>query len=309
MNKSLGIISVHTLTIDVDGNYIDSVTKENKNDIAKKYSLMKFGSAKEIDFAANEIYQKFLDIFSDLEPYFLGAKQNNEYITIAAPGYRNVESASNSVIDKAIKKINVFLSLKNLPTIIVVKLARLESNKANYATLSAEERHSLPPTTDQILPGHEFFQFPIHFIFGDDIKITGATAKGAQKATENFGGLSFSEIYWVSLDPELTSRFPGVEDKINQTQVKNELNQDIEYILNQDEFQPVQRLIRLVLNEKNRQDLPEFLKKISDNSLTKLYISSHNNDYPKNELYKESVFILNKEMLIRNLTSPEGYLQ
>ncbi|HCQ31838.1 TPA: hypothetical protein DIU27_05710 [Candidatus Collierbacteria bacterium] len=308
MNNSLGIFSVHTLSIDSDGNYVDSKTGENKNAIAKTYSLMKFGSAADIDFAANEIYQKFMIDFPEFESFFQERRNRNEFIAVTAPGFRNVESASNLLIDKAIKKINVFLSHKNLPTIIVMKLPRLESNKANYATLSSEERHSLPPTTDQILPGQEFFRFPIHFIFGDDIKITGATAKGAKIATEKHNALSFSEIYWVSLDPELTARFPGVEDKINQAQVKNELNQDIEYILEQDAFQPVQRLIRLILNETNRSVLTTFLKTVPDNSLSKLYISAHNNDYPKNDLYKESVVILNNEMKIRNLVNTEGLL-
>ena len=110
------------------------------------------------------------------------------------------------------------------------------------------------------------------------------------------------------MDPELTARFPGVEDKINQAQVKNELNQDIEYILEQDAFQPVQRLIRLILNETNRSVLTTFLKTVPDNSLSKLYISAHNNDYPKNDLYKESVVILNNEMKIRNLVNTEGLL-
>ena len=309
MNKGLGRLSVHNLTIDNDGNYIDSTTGAIKNDVAKKYSLMKFGSIKEIDEAAEEIYQKFLLNLTEYEPFFQKVKQGGQFIAIAAPGYRNVESSSNTIIDKAVKKINVVLSLKNLPTIIVVKLPRLESNKANYATLSADERNSLPPTTDQILPGNEFFQFPIHFIFGDDVKITGATARGAEKAVEKYGGLSFSEIYWISIDHELTSKFPGIEDKINLHQVKIELNNDIEYILNQPNFQPVQRLIRLILSEKTRASLPTFLKKkVTDNCLTKLYISAHNNDYSKNELYQESVEILNKEMANRRLVTTEGFL-
>ena len=309
MINGIGILSGHDLTIDNDGSYIDRISGENKNEVVKKYSLMKFGSVKEIEEAAEEIYRKFIDNFDKYEQFFEDVKRLNQFIVIAAPGYRNVESASNSIIDKAIKKINIVLSLKDLPTIIVIKLPRLESNKANYATLSAVERSSLPPTTDQIMPGREFFQFPIHFIFGDDVKITGATAKGAQTATEKFGGLSFSEIYWVSLDPELTAKYPGVEDKINQFQVKNTLDENIEYILGQDNFQPVQRLIRLVLNEKNREALPEFVKnKVSDSTLKKLFVSAHNNDYPKNELYSESVKILNQEMFRRNLTSPDGSL-
>ncbi len=310
MNNGIGILSVHDLTIDNNGNYVDLKTGENKNDIAKKYSFMKFGSVNEIDEAAEEIYQKILNNFDKYEPFFQKIKQANQYVVIAAPGYRNVESASNSLIEKAIKKLNIVLSLKNLPTIIIIKLPRLESNKANYAALTAEERQLISATKHQIVPGKEFFQFPIHFIFGDDVKITGATAQRAQTAVEKSGSKSFSEIYWISLDPELTSKFPEIEDKINQYQVKIELNEDIEYILNQEGFQPVQRLIRLVLCEQTRNSLSDFLKnKVSNNSLKKLYIAAHNNDYPKNVKYEASVTILNQEMIERNLVTPEGYLR
>ncbi len=305
MTKGFGVSSVHTLSVNKDGDYIDLYTGENMNIIAKKYSLMKFGSVAEINEASDEIYRQFVKNIEEYLPFLEEVKKKGEYIAIAAPGYRNVESASNAIIDKAIKRINIVLSMRELPTIIVVKLPRLESNKANYATLSSDERHSLPPSTDQIMPGREFFQFPIHFIFGDDIKITGATANGAKKATEHFGGKSFSEMYWVALDPMLTSKYPGIEDKINQAHIKDELNEDIKYILDQNDFQPVQRLIRLILNEKNRPRLASFLEKVPDSSLSKLFISAHNNDYPKNILYSESVSILNGEMKVRGLMSEE----
>lgn len=59
---------------------------------------------------------------------------------MVSPGSRNVESAQNFIFEIAIKQINIWLALKNLPTIILTKLTRFSSGTANYAELSAAKR-------------------------------------------------------------------------------------------------------------------------------------------------------------------------
>lgn len=267
------------------------------SDIAKKYSLMKYGSAKEIKEASVEIANKFIALISDQQSswyqLFDAAKKNGEHVIACAPGFRNVESASNSLIEKAIKMINLKLAEMNLPTIIVIKLTRLESNRQNYATLSKEERSSLPTTTDHIVPGKELFQHRVNLIFGDDIKITGATAEGTKNKSLSASALSFSEMYWVTIAPEAIEMMPKIEDFINKQAISLKLDETIEYILNQEDFVPVQRLLRLILSTNNRNELSEFINsKVTDNSLLKLWIGALNNEYHNDPQYSPSVEIM-----------------
>lgn len=289
---------VHEISVDGRGKFVYCGSNLVADKIAADYSLMKFGSVKHINQAAKEMAECLIREFKNQDSMWHKlveqAKQKREYLVAAAPGFRNVESASNVVLEKALRRVNRYLALNNLSTFVVIKLPRLESNKANYATLSAKKRSRLPPSTDHILPGKELFAYGVHFLFGDDVKITGATAKGVEQACLSNGAASFSEIYWLKVDENVAARNPEVEDELNQYKVRPLLDETTAYILRQRGFRPVQRLLRLILSPQNRADLEAFLNQIPRSNLLKLHSGALNNSYLENPLYADSVWILDK---------------
>jgi hypothetical protein len=311
-NRRENKISAYNATIDGQGNLVDMETGENLNWLGKKYSLMKFGSVNEIQEFAGIIADKFIQDLSEegsaLNEFFNNVKNRAEYVMLVAPGFRNVESSSNYLFEEVVSQINIELALRDLPTVILAKLSRLESNTANYATLSEEERKSRPDSTKTLLPGPELYRHPIHLIFADDIRITGATAdRVKESATEN-GALSYSSIYALSIDPVLAAIDPSVEDYLNKFAVTDRLDEAVEYILNQDGFRPVQRLIRLILGPSNREGLGRFLENIRDESLIRLYVGSLCNDYMKSDKYKQSIEIIQTVMRAKGLVDDNGRL-
>ncbi|MFC1609144.1 phosphoribosyltransferase family protein [Patescibacteria group bacterium] len=304
----------YNVTVDDDGNIIDIATGENLNSIGEKYSLMKFGGRNEIEFFGKGIAKKFIerlnDSGDDLLEFFQGAKERGENIMFVSPGSRNVESSQNFIYEVAIKHINVYLALNGLPTIILTKLSRLGSNVANYATLPMEERMKRPSKTKTILPGDNYFQNPTHIVFGDDTRITGSTADRVELHCLTQGAKSFLSMYCVLVDPKITAICPDIESYINDFLIKGGLDEHVAYILSHQEFTPVQRMVRLILSEDNRDSLEAFLKEqVCDKSITKLYLAALGNDYLNDERYAPSIPVIRQVLQDKELVDQHGMLK
>ncbi|HLD81978.1 MAG TPA: phosphoribosyltransferase family protein, partial [Patescibacteria group bacterium] len=169
----------------------------------------------------------------------------------------------------------------------------LGSNIANYAILTADDRMTKPGNTSTKIPGHEFFKDPIHVIFGDDVRITGTTANRVERICLENGALSFRAMYNLFVDPAIARTNPQIENALNMYRVKGELDHDIAYIMNQQGFVPVQRLIRLVLARQNRKELKRFaFEYVSESSIRTLYEYAMSNDYMQDPQYAESLTML-----------------
>ncbi len=306
------VISAHKLDYR-EGHYFDLITGENKDHVAAEYSRMKFGSVVDTLSLARDLADAYIAKLNEpgnqLVDLFKQISRQGENIVIFAPAFRNVGSASNRLIDVAAKLINIELASRGLPTIIVVKLPRMRSAPSNYATLSADERKQVCTGPNIIGPGEELFRVRTHAIFGDDVKITGSTANDAREKSLSAGAQSFSEIYALTINPDTALMIPEIEDALNQFQVKGLLDEEISSILNQPGFQPVQRLLRLMLKKENLSRLPHFLadpKLTPDGALVKLYLSSLSNDYTKDNRYSPSVEILIEATKIRGLIDSFG---
>lgn len=293
--------------------YVDMSTSHERNEIVSRYSLMKFGDPEQIQFFADLIAQKFIEEFdresSELRQIFDSARDNHEHVVLFVPGSRNVPSASNFVLFQAIEQINIMLALQDLPTVICTHLPRLASNTANYAQLSQKERNGRPISTKTLLPGNEMYQHSIHVLFGDDVRITGATADRVRRDVMAKGALSFRELYAILIDPVVAASKPEIENALNTREVSGDLSTKVATILNHPAFQPVQRMVRLVLSESNRDQLAAFLHRyISNEALIKLYIATTGNDYLKNEKYRASGEILRTVLFERGLVTASGLL-
>lgn len=289
--------SCYTVSFTSDGHLIDAVTGKDLDKVGHAYSLMKFGSAIDIQFFADRYFELFTNLFNDekssLRITFERAKKNHEYVAHLESGARNVEHSGFLIFDEAMRKINVFLALNSYPTIIRIRPHRLQVAPGNYASMTQAERANLAPATDHILPGKETYVHPIHIIFSDDVRITGATADKVEAETLSRGALSYQDFYLMSVIPEQALHQPELESKLNYLAFTGHLDDTMRGILIQSGFRPVQRLLRVLLNESNRSGLRAFLSSgIPSENIKRLYIAALNNDYLSDPTSCDSVIIL-----------------
>ena len=307
-------LTLHNATIDESDNFRSMENGEDLNEIAERYSRMKFGDVEEIRFFGKELAQKIITrIKTDLSfaEMFRSAKEKGEYIYAIAPGSRNVQSSSNYLLEDVIERVNAYLTMEGLPTIIIKNVTRLGSTNVNYAELSAEERAGIESrTTEPLIPVAELQEFPIHVLFIDDIEITGTTLEKTRRECTQAGALSFHSIFGMKINPVVAHERPEIEDLCNKVVIKGDLNEDVLRIINHEDFRPVQRLIRIVLDPEKTGELRDFLKSTEEKGLIKLYRSALSNDYLwiRDGFYRASLEILIEEMKDRSLINEEGLL-
>ncbi len=312
INKRRNRTTVFEVTFEND-HLVDMNTGENLDYVGEAYSLMKFGSVKEINFFADIIAAQFVDRLDDPEDNLLESikkiQESGEFLLHMVAGSRNVESAAEFVYEKAVVMMNTELALRGLPTMISVTPTRLQAITGEYASMQAADRQNLPKATDHILPGTELYQMGAHLIYGDDVRITGTTADGVERSAIAHGVNSYSDMYAVVVDPKIAAIMPETESRLNKMAVKGGLDNSIKYILNQPEFRPVQRLLRVLFDEKNFSDFDKFMsEEIESGSLVKLYIAALANDFLKDQKYRPSILALRDVLIKKGLVTENGRL-
>ena len=267
--------------------------------LAEIYSRAKHGSINDIKKLASDIYNLFVYQFeiknNSLYDLFQNVNIDDDILVLLVPGSRNIESASNIIFDIALPKINVFLAKNNYPTIINVKLPRLDQPVENYASLSQEEREEISKVRDHILPDKNFYKNRnIHLFFGDDVLITGATADKVISSAIINNAKSYHAIYSVVIDPVIVGNFPEVENVLNTACLKGDLSDEFISSISGDGFIPVMKTFNVLLNENNINELKSKINTIPINNVEVLYVYAMSNGYNSKLNYKESLGIIEK---------------
>ncbi|MEY3442470.1 MAG: hypothetical protein RLZZ519_751 [Bacteroidota bacterium] len=282
------------------------------------YSRFKFGDVDAIVALAKALTEKMLDALEaggSLREMFELAKIRGEFVSLTAPGVRNVVSASNFLMREVGLRVNVWLTENGLPTMIVRTLGRLSSGRANYAELTAKERGLREKTTQTIIPQSEYEAFPSHVIFLDDIEVTGNTANRAKERSLSAGARSFHSLFVFRVDPELARQDAGIEHRMNHFEVSRQLDASAGNLLRHTDYQPVQRMLRLLLQPDNRGLLPGFLQAyVADHVLMRLYLGAMGNDYlwihaahpGERGDYGRSLDLMKQELKSRGLLDSRG---
>jgi len=305
-------ISSYFLTIDKNSNFIDK-NDTNKTLLAEQYSLAKYGSYKDIEYFAKNIAKTVISEIikpnSELRNIFEVAKANNEYVVLMTPGFRNVKASANIMFEIALPLINIQLSLLKLPVIANVKLPRLASPSENYASLSEEERKAMGEITDHILPDTNFYQAKgVHILYGDDILITGSSSDKARNDALSKGAKSFTSIYAIIMDKNISKNNPAIEEKLNRSAIIGILDNRAKEIFTQKDFIPVLRSLRLLLNKDNLSNLEDFINFIPINNILKIYIAYLNNESLENHKYKSSIEIITNYLIVNKQIHRDGNL-
>ena len=302
------------LTINSENNFINMKNYDDMSLLTEQYSLAKYGSIKDINIFAymiiKNVFQEIDNPQSEFRKILEIAKQKNDYIVLMTPGYRNVKSSANIMFDIALPHINTKLAIMNFPIIAKLKLPRLASPCEKYASLTTKERKIIGLTTDHILPDYDFYKNNnIHVVYGDDILITGSSSNKAKLDALSKGAKSFTSIYSVIIDKEVALHNPSIEEQLNKSKVTEKLDNTAKEIFIQDDFIPVLRSLRLILNESNLPDLKQFLDEIPNHNLLKIYISYMTNESLENEKYIKSLEIIKKYLILNNEIKPCGNLK
>jgi PRTase ComF-like len=315
-----GKVVAYHLCEDKSGQFECAETGRSLQEEVARYSRFKFGDVPALNALVNALTQAMianLEAEGRLRTVFERASRQGEFISLTAPGVRNVISASNQLAREVGLRVNAWLSHQGLPTMVIRTLGRLSSGRANYAELSAKQRASREKTTQTIIPRSEYQTFPSHVIFLDDVEVSGQTSNRARQKTLKAGALSFHGVFAFKVDPLQAMRDAGIEHRMNQFEITGKLDATLANVLNHPDYQPVQRMLRLLLHPSNTGDLPAFLQdQVSDRILTRLYLGAMANDYAwihadapgqKGE-YAPSLQAMQQQMQLRGLILADGRL-
>jgi hypothetical protein len=300
---------IHSLFLNNEDFIYDS--GENAISFTKMYSQAKYGSYKDIEYFANILYEYMVVELQNKDSqwniFFENVKKSNDKIVLLTTGWRSAPSTANILFEIFSKKLNVWLSLKNYPTLINVKLPRLALPCENYASLSEIERISISKNRDHIIPESNFFSSNnVHIIFGDDIFITGSTADKLQLECIQNGAKSFRSLYLAVLNPLDSYLDPSLEEYLNKKFITGDLNDDVANLLNYDYFTPILRTLRLIFDQKNFIQLSNFLPKVKSTVWLNIYISALNNDFHLEENCNPSIELLKKYLIVKKILNVEG---
>jgi predicted amidophosphoribosyltransferase len=303
------------------GKFYCAETDVDLNETIQTYSRFKFGDVEAIHYLSDKLARVIIQSIktnTSLRLVFERAKERKEYINLVAPGIRNVVSASNFLMREVGLRANSWLSNQGLPTMSIRTLGRLGSGRDNYADLSAEERLKREKHTQTIIPRSEYEEFPTHVIFLDDVEVSGQTEKRAKYNTLSAGALSFHSVFVFQIDPILAMQDASIESRMNQFSVKGGLDETVASILSHPDYQPVQRMLRLLLHPRNTRNLRRFVEEnLSDLILKRIYMGAMSNDYlwiasdasDAPGKYSPSLEILRLVLLQRGLLELDGILK
>ncbi|MCA2018630.1 phosphoribosyltransferase family protein [Vibrio tritonius] len=303
-NKKFNTITSVNISHDSNGfHYMKD--KGDANDFAQTYSRAKHGSMKDIIALSEMVVSTFIAQFDDTQSsiyqLFQGLEIDSDTLVLLVPGSRNIESSSNVIFDIALRKINVFLSRSHYPTIVNVKLPRLDPPVENYAALSQEEREEISKVRDHILPGEEFYKNRnIHLFFGDDVLITGATADKVVSSALQQGAKSFHSIYAAVVDPVLVDRMPEIESVLNTSCLKGGICQTFIDSVCNEQLIPVMKTYNILLDPSNYGELTKKIAYIPTKVLETLYVYAMNNGYYNQSKYKGSLLYLEKYLSLKD---------
>lgn len=296
-----------------NGQFLDLKTLESADFIADRYSLAKNGSIEDIHFfakiIAQEINKEIDDTNSSWFKMFEDAKLHDDTVVLMTPGLRNVPSSANIMFEIALTYINVKLATMGYPTIVNVKLPRIAAPCENYGSLSTEERKQISIIQDHVIPDKNFYKWSgVHVIFGDDILVTGLTADKVFFESMQNGAKSFRSFYPVVIDPVVAFENPSIEEKLNLVKFTGKLDDIAFYIFSNPNYIPILRSLRFIFNEQNYSSMPEFLKRIPNSNLLKIYLAALSNGFMLHEKYKNSLELVKHHLIASNNLDKNGFI-
>lgn len=277
----------HIVKREVSENSLDFSTLHFGFD-PSSYSKFKFGDKDAARVFGYELARNFIQSSAWKE-----IKETHKNFVILSSPYCFIPTATFSIVNYFLQFINQHLVEIGYPVAEKEKIHRTITYKEDYGELSAEKRLALIQN-DGFHIDTEFIKGKF-LIFIDDIKITGSHEKVIERmiAEHNIENdhafLYFAKLADSTIDPR-------VENYLNYFYVKNLL--DLDKIIKNKTFLANTRVIKYVLNYKDKSEFKTFANYQAKKILSTFYHLAIGNSYHLIPEYQENLSYI-KELLIK----------
>lgn len=246
---------------------------------ANEYSWFKFGDKKYAEKFAAELFDGFIEKYSDL---LLSKK---EIIILPSP-YLSIPTASNFLCFYFKKFLNSFLFSNNKNASVESKIFRNQTYVTDYGNLNFDERVKLI-ANDTYYIDRNFINDKL-CIFVDDIKITGSHEHTVNKILDQYNVKGdFVFVYFAELvNKEI---HPKIENHYNYFAVKSV--EDIVDVVNRTNFQYNTRVIKFILN-LDEAKFGYLINNISIDKRNELFHLAISNNYHQIIEYQDNIEII-----------------
>ncbi len=233
------------------------------------YSKFKFGDKD----AAREFGYKLANGFMKSSAFGAALTSKKQLVVISSP-YCFIPTATFAMKNYFVQYINQKLAERGFPVVQETRIYRTTTYKEDYGELSAKERMKLI--------SNDSFEIDLGFIQDkflillDDIKITGSHERVVEKMMQQYdisndhAFVYFAELMDSTIDPK-------IENYLNYYYVKNLL--DLDKIIKNKNFLFNTRVVKYILNYKDKVEFDNFINYQAKRTLASLYHLALGNSY------------------------------
>lgn len=251
----------------------------------EKYSKFKYGDdviAKEF---GNTLAKGFIENYLAKNPIL-------EQIVVISSPYAFIPTATFSMKNYFVFRLNRWLAENNLPVVQETKVTRSITYKEDYGALDEAQRLSLIGN-DSFHVDREFLKNKV-LIFLDDIRITGSHERMITKMLTAYNLENETHLLYFA---ELVNRniHPNIENFLNYYHVKSIF--DLDNIIKNERFSINTRIVKYILSSESN-SFQVFLQNHSNSFLELLYNMAIGNSYHTIEAYQDNLKILSTQILM-----------
>jgi hypothetical protein len=239
------------------------------------------------------------------------AESHGRFTYITSTAIINVPSASNLVMKTAAEHLSIGLTKRELSPVIVAEQTRLSESVLTYASKTVQQRASeqVEGSGKVVTIVPEKFRDQ-NVIFLDDLFNTGAAVNRTKKRLQNVNAADTFYLFAARIDPRAVAASDGtIENRLNDVVINGTL-ESVAPMLQKGNFAVVQKLLRVTLDPKHTDQLPEFLQEIPTSSVLKLYAAAASNDYRRRyeRKFSPSISVLETVLQERGALDAEGHI-
>lgn len=254
------------------------------------YSKFKYGHKPTAIKFAECMMAEFLKEFP--VSYF---SENGGSVIVSTSPYWYTPPSANILAVYFHYMLNELLLDEKKPPLTFLKIHRSAAPVCDFSKLTHKER--LENLEKDTLSFDPFLLKGKRLILIEDARITGTHEQKIVEFMEKSGLEELIFVYVINVGFGETD--PDIENRINHKWVNN--LDTIQLLMKKpDQFILNSRLCRFILSWSNPEELEDFCKRLSDEMLFGLYISSVNDGYGTSDIYAAGFEIIRQETRIRH---------
>lgn len=274
-----GTVVAFEVGVDPAGGFVDARTGASLRGTIAAYSRMKYGDAAAVQFFAGHLAAAAL-ASAPFVAFCREADLAGRFVYVTSTAMFNVPSASNLLVRATADPVNIGLAQLGVAPVVVAEQTRLTESAPAYASKTARERLREGAEEQRkvvtIVP--EKFRGQ-GVVFLDDIHVTGAAVGRTRRRLRETGVAGLFCLFALRVDPAAVAASDGtIEAAINAAVVDGSLA-SIRPMLEDAHGPVVQKLLRVVLDPGQTDDLARFCREIPTGSLLRLYGAAASNNY------------------------------